>query len=470
MSIEITMPQLSDTMTEGTLVKWKKAEGDAVKQGEEIADIETDKATMPMEAFEDGKLAWIAVQEGQKVKVGQTLAVLAVADEDPAAVKETALAGHQAKSVEADLPASESPLPPELHSEGATVAAPAQGKSPVAKAPTEPPVTPAPADSPVAPALADSSIPQAEPAAQRVAVSPLAKRLAEELNVDLASVTGSGPSGRIIQRDVEQAAQGKPGASARMPVAPSPAVAPRPVPAAPALPTRVGSGRHEVVPLSKIRSVIAHRLQMSKQNIPHFYEVVDVDCQQVNALRAKLNESLEKQGIRLSIADFLAKALSAALLDHPEMNATFDGQQITRHGDVNLGIAVALADGLIVPVLRSVEQMGLKEIRQRSADLIDRARQQKLRQDELSGATFTISNLGSFGIRQFSAIINPPEVGILAIGSAQQRPVVIDGQIVVRTMMTVCLAADHRVVDGTTAATFLRTFKQLMEEPAMMLA
>ena len=452
MSIEITMPQLSDTMTEGTLVKWKKAEGDAVKQGEEIADIETDKATMPMEAFEDGKLAWIAVQEGQKVKVGQTLAVLAVADEDPAAVKETALAGHQAKSVEADLPASESPLPQELRSEAAPVAAPAQAKPPVAPAP------------------ADSSIPPASAVGERVAVSPLAKRLAEELNVDLASVTGSGPNGRIIQRDVEQAAHGKPEAGARMPVAPSPAVAPRPVPAAPALPARVGSGRNLVLPMSKIRSVIAHRLQMSKQNIPHFYEVVDVDCQQVNALRAKLNESLEKQGIRLSIADFLAKSLSVALLDHPDMNATFDGQQITRHGDVNLGIAVALADGLIVPVLRSVEQMGLKEIRQRSADLIDRARLQKLRQDELSGATFTISNLGSFGIRQFSAIINPPEVGILAIGSAQQRPVVIDGQIVVRPMMTVCLAADHRVVDGTTAATFLRTFKQLMEEPALMLA
>ncbi len=452
MPTEITMPQLSDTMTEGTLVKWKKKEGDAVKQGEEIADIETDKATMPMEAFEDGKLAWIAIDEGQKVKVGQTIAVLAVAGEDPAAVKETALAGHQAKAVEADLPASESPLPQELGEEGATAAAPSEQVSPAA----QPPAQSAPRD--------------ASAAGGRVAVSPLAKRLAEELNIDLTAVTGSGPNGRIIQRDVEQAAQHKPGATVKVPAAPSPAVAPLPVPAAPAMPARVGSGKKEVLAMTKIRSVIAHRLQMSKQNIPHFYEMVDIDCEQVNGLRAKLNESLEKQGIRLSIADFLAKALAVTLLDHPDMNATFDGQQITRHGDVNLGIAVALADGLIVPVLRSVEQMGLKEIRQRSADLIDRARRQKLRQDELSGATFTISNLGSYGIRQFTAIINPPEVGILAVGSAEQRPVVVAGQIVVRTMMTVCLAADHRVVDGSTAATFLRTFKQLMEEPALMLA
>lgn len=441
MSTEITMPQLSDTMTEGTLVKWKKKEGDAVKQGEEIADVETDKATMPMEAFDDGVLAWIAVAEGAKVQVGQVIAVLALAGENAAEVKKNAAAGGGAAKPAANPAAAASAV---------------QAAAPAASAPPSSAVA--------------VSAPQAvEPAAAtgRVVASPLAKRLAEELSVNLAAVQGSGPNGRIIQRDVEQAAQGRPAAKA--PVAASPAFAAKASPAA-ALPTRLGSGKTEVIPLTKMRGVIAQRLQASKQNIPHFYETIDIDCEMVNAVRGRLNASMEKQGIRLSIADFIAKALSVALLDHPELNATFDGKQVTRHGDVNLGMAVALPEGLIVPVLRSVNQMGLKEIRQRSADLIERARQQKLRQEELSGATFTISNLGSFGIREFSAIINPPEVGILAIGAAEKRPAVVDGQLAVRTVMTVCLSADHRVVDGAAAGGFLRTFKQLMEEPSLMLA
>ena len=228
-------------------------------------------------------------------------------------------------------------------------------------------------------------------------------------------------------------------------------------------------GATTVIALTKMRSVIAQRLTQSKQSIPHFYETIDVDVESVSALRVKLNQQLEAEKIRLSIGDFVAKALAVTLQRHPGLNATFDGTQITRHGSVNLGMAVALPEGLIVPVLRGIERLGLREIRLRSADLVERARNQRLKQDEMSGATFSVSNLGTFGVREFSAIINPPEVGILAVAAAEKRAVVRGEAIVARTMMTVTLSADHRVVDGAAAAEFLRTLKSLLEEPALML-
>jgi pyruvate dehydrogenase E2 component (dihydrolipoamide acetyltransferase) len=457
MPLEITMPQLSDTMSEGTVVAWKKKQGDAVKSGEEIADIETDKATMPMEAFEDGVLAWIAAEEGSKVQVGQTIAVLALAGENADEVRKAAQAGGgsavkpaAAKTEPEPGQDQQTPQQGEMIAGEAGMALGAPGKTPT------PAVEPAPAATSAAPAVEESSAGSSD----RVVASPLAKRLAEELKVDLRGIRGSGPNGRIIQRDVEEASQRKPSAAAPVAAKGSakPVAAPRPL-----------AGQKEVVPLSKMRATIAQRLQASKQNLPHFYEVVDIDCEAVSSLRAAMNASLEKQGVRLSLADFIAKALAVALQEHPDLNATFDGKQITRHADVNLGMAVALPDGLIVPVLRGVQQMGLREIRERSADLIDRARQQKLKQEEFSGATFTISNLGNFGIRQFTAIINPPEVAILAIGAAEKRAVVYRDQLSIRTIMTVCLSADHRVVDGAVAAGFLKTFKQLMEEPGLML-
>jgi pyruvate dehydrogenase E2 component (dihydrolipoamide acetyltransferase) len=221
-----------------------------------------------------------------------------------------------------------------------------------------------------------------------------------------------------------------------------------------------------------MRATIALRLQQSKQQVPHFYETIDVDMESTASVREKLNKQLEPQKIRLSISDFVNKAIASALQLHPAVNAHFNSQknEITRFGDVNLGIAVAVPDGLIVPVLRSIDQMGLKEIRQRSADLADRARAGKLKQDELSGATFTVSTLGAYGIREFSAIINPPEVGILAVGAAEKRAVVRGDQIVPRTMMSCTLSVDHRAVDGATAAEFMRTLKGMLEEPGMMLA
>jgi pyruvate dehydrogenase E2 component (dihydrolipoamide acetyltransferase) len=293
----------------------------------------------------------------------------------------------------------------------------------------------------------------------RLRASPLARRIAADKGIDLATLKGSGPSGRIVQSDVLGYS---PAASVSAP--PAAAVAP----AAP-VPARVLSGQKEVIPLTKMRSAIAAQLLKSKQSIPHFYETIDIDVEDVSKLRERLNKSLESEKIRISIGDIIAKAIAGALVRHPNLNATFNGTELTRYGDVNLGLAVALPDGLIVPVLRGVNQMGLKEIRQRSAELVEKARTGKLKQEERTGATFTVSNLGTFGIREFSAIVNPPEVGILAVAAAEKRAVVRADQIVARSILTVTLSADHRVVDGATAAEFLRSLKQLLEEPGLML-
>ncbi len=237
----------------------------------------------------------------------------------------------------------------------------------------------------------------------------------------------------------------------------------------PLAPARLGSGEKQVVPLTKMRLAIAKNLQASTQTIPHFYETIEADVEELAAMRVRLNEALEPKKIRLSLGDFITKAVAMSLLAHPAINATFNGTEVTRYGDVHLGVAVAIPDGLIVPVLRNVHLMGLKEIRQRSVDSVDRACAQRLRQDEMSGATFTVSNLGAFGIKEFTAIINPPQVAILAIGAAEKRPAFKNGQVVGRTLMQLTLSADHRVIDGATAAEFLRTLKSLLEEPGMML-
>ena len=231
------------------------------------------------------------------------------------------------------------------------------------------------------------------------------------------------------------------------------------------------SGQTRVIPMTKIRTAIATALQRSKQQVPHFYETIDIDMEAINYLRERLNERLEKENVRLSIMDFIYKAVAGALLRHPALNARFnaDKGEITQYGDVNLGIAVAIPDGLIVPVLRGINQMGLRDIRLRTTDLFDRARAQRLKREEQSEATFSISALGTYGIRDFSAIINPPEVGILAVGAAEKRPVVRDNQIVARTTMSVTLSCDHRAVDGATAAEFLRTLKEILEEPGLLL-
>jgi pyruvate dehydrogenase E2 component (dihydrolipoamide acetyltransferase) len=487
------MPQLSDTMSEGTLVKWKKKAGEKVSAGDEIADVETDKAVMPMEAFESGTLAVIMRKEGEKVPVGGLLAVIATGGEKPEEVRAKYAKGAAAPPAAAKPTAEKSPA---QKAPAAAEATPVQARRVETVAASAPQSKGAPAS------FEDASHSEvhepdgvghgatrerAQPKPphkprggggagggnghERIKASPLARRIAADKGIDLAQVEPSGPNGRIVQADVlayqpKQSAK-PPLDSARDRQAEE--AKPLAVSAVPALAGRVTSGDREIIPLTKIRGVIAQRLQQSKQNIPHFYETIDIDVDDLSMLRERLNKQLEREKVRLSLGDLIAKGIAMALVEHPTLNSTFDGKEITRYTDVNLGMAVALPDGLIVPVLRGINHMGFREIRLRSADLVDRARTQRLKQDEMTGATFTVSNLGAMGVREFSAIVNPPEVGILAVGAAEKRAVVKGDQIVARTMMTVTLSADHRVVDGAVAAAFLATLRALLEEPAMML-
>ena len=461
MPTEITMPQLSDTMSEGTVVKWLKREGDKITNGEKIAEVETDKAVMEMEAFDSGTLAVIVAREGDKVAVGQPIGVLASSKESVADVKSKyangaatatggaasaapvavpAKAAAHASSSDGPVATLEAASNSEVH-ERADIGHGATREAAVA-------VPPVPHHGGYA-------------AGERQIISPLARRVAAERGIDLNLVKGTGPQGRIVQKDVlefklkpaaPEAEKRKLDAPVETPVA------------------RVSRGQKVVIPLTKMRQAIAKALQASKQNVPHFYATIDADVEELSSLRLRINAALEGQSVRLSIGDLVSKAVTVALLRHPALNAHYsaDRNEITRFGDVHLGFAVALPDGLIVPVLRNIDQMGLKEIRTRSADLIERARAQRSRKRRCAD-TFTVSNLGTFGVREFSAIINPPNVAILAVASAEKRTVVRNDQIVSRTMMSLTLSADHRAVDGAVAAEFLRTLKGLLEEPGMML-
>jgi pyruvate dehydrogenase E2 component (dihydrolipoyllysine-residue acetyltransferase) len=432
MAAYVTMPQLSDTMSEGQMVKWLKKEGDSIKPGTIIAEVETDKATMEMESFDAGTLAQILVKEGQTVGVGLPIALLATGKETVEQARQWHAQQPKAKPAVASAAASPSAAP---------VAAAPVAAAPVAAAPVA-------AAAPAPDQMEEAAPPPASAAnngGRPIRISPLARRVAAQKGIDPALLHGSGPQGRIIQRDVTEFTA----------AAPTAAAADRPA---------------QVLGLSKMRLTIAKRLVASKQSIPHFYESIDADVEELSNLRAQMNKQLEKENIRISLGDFVSRAVAMALLEHPAVNASFDGMQVTRWGHVHLGMAVAIPDGLIVPVLRNIHRLGVKEIRLRSVDLAERARAQRLKQDEMTGATFTVSNLGAYGIREFSAIINPPEVGILAVGAAQKRPAVRGEAIVARTLMTLTLSADHRVVDGATAAEFLRTVKELLQEPGMMLA
>ena len=466
MPATITMPQQSDTMTEGVLVAWTKKEGDKISEGDVVAEIETDKATMEMEGpDEPGTLAAILVQEGETAAVGATLAVVALEGEDVEEVKKNAgsSGGGASKKAEKQEGGDDT---------GGGTATATESNGSVTRKPAAPSYEGSGSNVTMEMPAADSNG-SASSKGGRVKASPLAKRIAAMKNIDLGQLTGSGPGGRIVQKDVldfeESGGGGKPASDVASRKQRDDGLTPPKI-AAPVLPQRISAGETEQLQLSKMRSTIAKRLVMAKQNLPHFYETVDIELDAAEALRAKLNKQLEKEGIRLSIGDLIAKAIAVTLQHHPVLNSTFDGTTITRHGDVHLGMAVALDDGLIVPVLKNIDQMGFREIRLRSKELVDKARAQKLKGDEMSGATFTVSNLGGFGVKEFIAIVNPPEVGILAIGAGTKRAVVADdGSIVARTVMTVTLSADHRVVDGADSARFLGTLKGMLEEPGMML-
>lgn len=451
MPVEVTMPRLSDTMERGTIVAWNVKEGQKVAAGDVLGDIETDKATMELQNFDDGVVAAILSPAGQTIEVGKTILVLAEKNEDPAEIKARYASGAGA-SVKAE------PKRAEASSGGAP-----------ARHDAAPAATAAVAEPPANGAHAHHH------GGDRIFASPLARKVAEERGIDLASIRGSGPSGRIIRADVEAAAT-----SAPAPRAPQAAPAGKglvtPVGPSPE-PMRMAAGALEsrLVALSNMRGTIARRLVESKTTIPHYQVTVTVAMDRLLGLRAQLNEQLGDQGVKLSVNDFLVRACALAMHHHPFINASWgkDGQSIQLHGRVNVGVAVALSadagGGLVVATLRDADRMGLRQISQDTKALAEKARSKGLTIDEMSDSTFTISNLGMFGVEHFTAIINPPNSAILAVGGAIQKPVVRDGQIVIGHEMQMTMSSDHRVIDGAMAAQYLATVRKFLEHPATLL-
>lgn len=422
----IRMPRMSDTMEEGNIVAWLKKEGDRIESGQTLAEVETDKATMELDAFTDGVLLHIAVPKGP-VAIDGIIAVIGKEGEDWKAAIAAAEGGAAAAS------------------------------------------TPAPAAAPT------HNIPDTAPAAvapvpasdQRVKASPLARSIAKEIGVDLQTIQGSGDHGRIIKRDVEAAAQ----TTGTLPAAPQPsAAAPTPEPAttAPTFHPAVSpdGGHYDDAPLSQMRKVIARRLSESKFTAPHFYLTVEINMDKAISLRTRLNEV---SPVKLSFNDLVIKAAAAALRQHPGINASWLGDKIRYHHEVNIGVAVAIEEGLLVPVIRNADIKTLSQINTEVKSQATKAKERKLQPEEMQGNTFTISNLGMFGIEEFTAIINPPDACILAVGAIVEKPIVQNGEITIGNTMKATLSCDHRVVDGAKGAQFLQTFKQILEDPIRIL-
>ncbi|HEX2837429.1 MAG TPA: dihydrolipoamide acetyltransferase family protein [Phycisphaerales bacterium] len=455
MPIEVTMPRLSDTMQQGTIVKWNVKEGQRVKTGDVIADIETDKATMELQSFDDGTVAKILVPQGQQVAVGTLMMVLAGAGEDVAATA----AGAKGGAAPAKAPqAQQSGGTPTA----GTIASAKSGATAVLDVPPSHSTTNG----------------HAAPGTDRVFASPLARKIADEAGLDLSRVQGSGPGGRIVRKDVEEAIAGSGAPALRAGgTAGAPAVAPRVQVALPAANASLTARR---IPVSNMRRVIAQRLAESKGTIPHYQVTFDVDMQPLMALRTQLNDQLAQQGVKLSVNDFLVRACALAMLQHPYVNSRWNGAQgneaIEYVAEVNVGVAIALpvqedgtGGGLVVATLRNADQMGLRQISAQTKALSEKARAKGLAPNEMSDSTFTISNLGMFGVAHFNAIINPPNTAILAVGAAIEKPVVKNGQVVPGLVMSMTMSSDHRVVDGAMAAQYLSTVKTFLEKPATLL-
>lgn len=439
MPITITMPRLSDTMEEGTLLKWNVKEGDTVSSGDAIADVETDKATMEVQVFDDATVAKINIDEGATVPVGDVILILAEKGESAEdAIKNADTGGGGADSApapKADAPAAAAPAPAASNGGGGS------GGGGV-----------------------------------KIRVSPLARKLADEHGVDLSSISGSGPDGRIIKRDVLAAAQGGGGASGGG-AAPVAAAAPS---APVAMQPSAGLGSAELtaktIQLTGMRKTIAKRLVESKTTVPHFQVSVAVNMDPLMELRQTINGQLESQGIKLSINDFVTRSVAMGCVEHPAVNSSWNGDTIVQHGTVNVGVAVSMPEekggGLLVATIRDTHQKGLRQISADVKDLAKKARSDKgLTVSEMSDATITISNLGmpQYGVTQFTAIVNPPNAAIIAVGAAIQKPVVRDGAIVVGHEMNVTLSGDHRTIDGAVGAQYLATVKRLLENPAALL-
>ena len=422
MSVNVTMPALSPTMTEGTVAKWLIAVGETVHSGDVIAEIETDKATMEVESIEDGVVAHILVEAGsENVAVGTVIAILAEAGEAVDTISATPVTAA----------ADEAP-----------------------EAPTETPAE-APANTPAlvkeTPAVAQTSVAETS---KRIFATPLARRIAANKGIALDGLTGSGPHGRILRRDVEAA-----------PAAPAVQITPA---SANAMASSAATGASELVANSQMRQVIASRLQQSKQQAPHFYVTVDCQIDTLLAARRALNEKAP-DGVKISLNDLVIRAAAMALMAVPDANVAYEDTHTRRFQHADICMAVAIDGGLVTPVIWAAETMGLAALSQTTADLASRAKQGQLRATEYTGGSFTISNLGMFGVREFAAVINPPQGAILAVGAGEQRPVVVDGALTVATVMTVTLSADHRAIDGAVAAQWLQSFKGFVENPVTML-
>ncbi len=428
----VLMPRLSDTMTEGVIAGWNKNVGDAVKKGDVLAEIETDKATMELESYKDGTLLYQGAKQGEKIAVNDLLCIIGKEGLDVDSIVAAAKNGGAASAGEK---------------------APAETEAPKTEAKGQP-----------------EAQPEEEPANEgRIIASPLAKKIAEEKGFDLRKIKGSGDNGRIVKQDIDNYKPAAQPAKATEAPAPEskPAAQPADSPAAkPAAPAVVGQVSYDEVPVSQMRKVIAKRLGESKFSAPHFYLTMSIDMDQAVETRAKLNEM---SPVKISFNDLVLKAVAVSLKQHPKVNTSWLGDKIRYNHHVNIGVAVAVEEGLLVPVVRFADSKGLSQISAEVKDLAQKAKDKKLQPADWEGSTFTISNLGMFGIDEFTAIINPPDACILAIGGIAKIPVVKNGQVVPGNVMKVTLSCDHRVVDGATGAAFLQTVKSLLEEPLRML-
>ncbi|MDI6400746.1 pyruvate dehydrogenase complex dihydrolipoamide acetyltransferase [Balneolaceae bacterium ANBcel3] len=426
MATVIDMPKLSDTMEEGTIAKWNIKEGDTVEAGDIVAEVETDKATMDLEAFDGGVVLKILVKEGDAVPLGTKLVILGEEGEDISDIDDEA--GSASGDAGSQEKASKEDKEPEKEDESEAKKDASEKKE------------------------------TSSSDGDRVKASPLAKKLAEEKGLNLSDIEGSGPHGRIVKADVEKASPGKkeeaPSSGKEEKETPKPSV------------SAVQSREDEDVKVSQMRKTIAKRLAESKYTSPHFYETVDIDMKQAIQVRSALNEVSD---VKISFNDLVVKASAVALRQHPWVNASWMGDAIRLHGDVHVAVAVAIDEGLLTPVIRHADQKGLRSISIETKDYASKARDKKLQPEDWEGSTFTISNLGMFGIEEFTAIINPPNAAILAVGAIRDVPVVENGEVVPGKRMKVTLSSDHRVVDGAKAAEFLNTVRKLLENPASML-
>ncbi|MEY4786902.1 MAG: Dihydrolipoyllysine-residue acetyltransferase component of pyruvate dehydrogenase complex [Planctomycetota bacterium] len=437
MPVQLTMPRLSDTMEAGTIVRWNVKEGDTVSSGDVVADVETDKATMEMPVFDDGVISKIMVEAGRQVPVGTPIAIITVDGDDAGSI--VAVAAAPVAAAAKSVPINSAPAK-------IAVAAPNASAS----------------------ASASASAPSVQSGAVRQRVSPLARRMAEEMGISVASIVGSGPSGRVVKQDVLAAAELLKSGGARSvglvhvasPVQSATAVVP------------IGAGASEVM-LSGMRQAIARRLVESKSTIPHYQVTMRFNMDPLLELRTMLNAQLEPQKIKLSVNDFIVRACALAMAAHPFFNASWAGDRIILHGDVNIGVAISLpmerGGGLVVAVLAQAQRKGLREISTETRALAEKARTRGLGPEDMAGATFTISNLGMYGVDNFTAIINPPNSAILACGSAVEQPVVRNHQLVVGHEMQATLSLDHRVIDGAMASEYLQSVKHNIENPATLL-